>query len=450
MKRLRFLALLVVARHLAFAAAPDFNALEQVATEELKAKRIPGCALAVMSDGRVVFAKGFGVASVETGDPVRTNMLFRLGSTTKMFTSAAVVMLAEEGKLKLDAPVGEHVKGILPKVAALTPIQLMAHTAGLRDESPMRGLHDDSALGAGIRAWREDIFFAEPGRIYSYANPGYWLAGLLAETVEGKPYADVLDARLFQPLGMKHSTLRPVVAMTFPLAIGHEPSGDTPVVSRPFGDNAATWPAGQMFSTVGDLARWCIAFMDGGKLDGKSVLSSSLIATMTKPRADIPGGEAKYGLGLNLSRVRGVDVVQHSGSRAGYGSLIRMVPERKFAVILLMNLTGGSLPKTADKAMELTLALDPRPAPKPKEEISLTEAERTKLTGLYRNGATAEMVSVRDGQLWIRRLAGEARLVKVGEDRFEIRPGATELIVVPGSDGRAEYLYRGGRALKRQ
>lgn len=430
------------------AAEPNFADLERTVLAELKDKRIPGCAIAVVSGERVVFAKGFGVANVETGESVHTNMLFRLGSTTKMFTCAAVVMLADEGKFKLDAPVGNLVKGLNTKVAALTPVQLMAHTAGLRDESPMRGLHDDSALGAGIRAWRDDIFFAEPGRIYSYANPGYWLAGLLAETVDGKPYADVLDSRLFQPLGMKHTTLRPVVAMTFPLAVGHEPADDSPVVSRPLADNAATWPAGQMFSTVGDLARWCIALMHDGKLDSKQVLAPSLIAAMTTPRADIPGGEAKYGLGLNLSTVRGVKVWQHGGSRAGYGSYIRIAPEKKFAVIALMNLSAATMPRTIEKAMETVVPVEARAAAKPKEELPLVEAEIAKLIGRYRNGASIELLSSREGQLWLRRTNGESRVVKIGENRFETRPGGTELIVVNGADGRAEFLFRGGRALR--
>ncbi len=430
------------------AAAPDFAEIERTALAELREKRIPGCALAVVSGDRVVFAKGFGVASVETGDPVRTNMLFRLGSTTKMFTCAAVVQLAEEGRFKLDEPVGAHVKGLIPRVAALTPIQLMSHTAGLRDELRMRGLHDDSALGTGIRAWRDGVFLTEPGRIYSYANPGYWLAGLLAETVDGKPYADVLDARLFQPLGMKHTTLRPVVAMTFPLAVGHEPAGESPVVSRPLADNAATWPAGQMFSTVGDLARWCIALMHDGRLDGKQVLAPSLVAALSAPRADIPGGEAKYGLGLNLSTVRGVKLWQHGGSRAGYGSHIRIAPEKKFAVIALMNLSAATMPKTIEKAMETIIPLEPRAAAKSREELPLTVADLAKLVGRYRNGANVELLSARDGQLWLRRTNGESRAVKVGENRFETRPGGSEFIMVPGADGRAEFLFRSGRALK--
>jgi CubicO group peptidase (beta-lactamase class C family) len=433
------------------AAQPDFSELERVAIGELKEKNIPGLAVAVVSGEQIVFAKGFGAANVETGEPVKSEMLFRLGSTTKMFTCAAVVMLAEEGKLRLDAPVGDHVKGLHPKIAQLTPAQLMTHTAGLRDESPMNGLHDDTALAAGILKWKEDMFFTEPGRIYSYANPGYWLAGLLAETVDGCSYADLMNARLFQPLGMTRTTLRPTVAMTFPLAIGHEPGGKNgPRVSRPFADNAATRPAGQINSSVHDLARWCIALMHEGRLEGKQVLSASLIRELSTPRADIPGGQAKYGLGLQLTTMHGVRLWQHSGSRTGYGSLIRMAPEQKFAVILLMNFTGAAMPKTAEKAMELVLSLEPKPPAKPAEEIAMTSEEIGKCAGRFRNGTDTEELLVNDGKLMLKRAARESEVVKLGEGRFRTKPDRAEFLLVPGKDGKAEFLFRGGRALARQ
>jgi CubicO group peptidase (beta-lactamase class C family) len=444
------------------AASPDFTGLERTANAEIKERKIPGCAVAVVKGEKIVFARGFGVASVETGEPVRSEMLFRLGSTTKMFTSAAVVMLAEEGKLRLDSPVGEYVKGLNPRIARLTASQLLSHTAGLYDESPMNGPHDDNALGLGVSMWSEDVFFAEPGRIFSYSNPGYWLAGLLAGTVDGHFYADVLDMRIFRPLGMARTTLRPTMAMTFPLAIGHEPGGSNgPRVSRPLADNAATWPAGQIFSSVHDLSRWCIALMHDGRLDGKQVLAPSLIRELTTPRADIPGTGTKSGFGLNLSTDRGNRLWQHGGNRAGYGSLIRMAPDDKLAVILLMNLTGATMPKTADKAMELFAPPKTGKPAKPQENIAMTREEVARCAGRYRNGRNAEELVVRDDKLFLKRGAGEYEVIRLIEHRTS-NPGGGELLrfvggnsrqeflLVMGHGGRAEFLFRGSRALARQ
>src|SRR5215510_12294558 len=127
---------------------PDFGELEKVALAELAETNTPGAAVGVVSGDRLVFVKGFGVSNVETGAPVTPDMLFRIGSTTKMFTAAALVSLAEEGKLKLDEPIGKYAQGLSPKIAGLTAHQLLSHTAGLKDGArQMYGRHDDEALG---------------------------------------------------------------------------------------------------------------------------------------------------------------------------------------------------------------------------------------------------------------------------------------------------------------
>src|SRR6187399_2308746 len=133
------------------AAEPDFARLEQVALAELKTSNTPGAAIGIVRDGKLLWSKGLGLANVETGQAVTPEMLFRLGSTTKMFTAAALVTLAEDGKLKLDEPISRCVTGLHPKIGGLTPHQLLTHTAGLTDESIMSGRHDDAALGDNAR-----------------------------------------------------------------------------------------------------------------------------------------------------------------------------------------------------------------------------------------------------------------------------------------------------------
>jgi CubicO group peptidase (beta-lactamase class C family) len=152
-----------------------------------------------------------------------------------MFTAAALVTLAEQGKIKLDAPIGNYVKGLFPKLSALTAHQLLTHTAGLRDEGnePI-GLHDDSALASYVLSWKDNYFFTDPGKIYSYSNPGFRLAGFVVQEISGKPYADVMEEIIFKPLGMDRTTLRPTLAMTYPFSQGHDGADKTAVV-RPIG-----------------------------------------------------------------------------------------------------------------------------------------------------------------------------------------------------------------------
>jgi CubicO group peptidase (beta-lactamase class C family) len=431
----------------------DFRELERVALEELKETNTPGAAIAVISGDRVIFAKGLGVANTETNAPVTPEMLFRLGSTTKMFTSAALVGLAEQGKLKLDDPIGNYIRDLHPKLAQVTSHQLLSHTAGIIDQAPMYGRHDDSAMGDEVRSWKEDKLFTEPGRIISYSNPGYWLAGFVIERVGGKPFADYMSESLFKPLGMNSTTFRPTMAMTYPMSQGHNPvRGGTPTVIRPFADNSASWPAGSIFSNVLDLSRFVIAFLNDGRLDGRQVISPAVIKKMSVGHAAVPtGGGSKYGYGLMSMDYRGVRLLEHGGSRSGFGSTIRMAPDQRFAVIVLANRSGAALNKTAEKAIELMLPLKPEEKQAEKKELPMSGSEMAAYVGAYRQGETRLEIFMKDGKLYGRQGQNEGLITKTGESMFSIAMpnGPSSFAIVRGADGKGEYISLGLRSLRR-
>jgi CubicO group peptidase (beta-lactamase class C family) len=327
----------------------NFDELEATVNEELKTTNTPGAAVAVIVDDRLVFAKGFGVSNVETKTPVTPDTLFRIASTTKMLTAAALVALAEQGKIKLDEPIGKYVKDLNPKLSQVTVHQLLTHTAGIRDGYSTNGTHDDSALASFVHSWTDDYLIGSPGEVYSYSNIGYGLAALVLESVTGKPYADAMNDILFQPLGMRRTTLRPTEAMTYPLSQGHEilPGQTNPSVVRPFADDSRYWANGGVFTSVADFSRFAVAFLNDGKIEGKQILPSSVITKLSTPYVDIPGGNAvehpRYAYGLNVRDYRGVRVLQHGGLRIGFGSLVRIVPEYHFAVIVLTNKSDSLL-----------------------------------------------------------------------------------------------------------
>jgi CubicO group peptidase (beta-lactamase class C family) len=458
---LMLLSVLLPSASLSFAQQQrvDFSQLEKVALEELKQTNTPGAAVAVVSGDRLVFAKGFGTANIETGAPVTPDMLFRVGSITKMFTAAVVVTLAEDKQINLDEPIGKYVKELNPKLSVVTAHQLMSHTAGMTDESPSDyGAHDDSALAVYVRSLKEDHFFTEPGRIFSYSNPGFDVAGFLIEEFGGRPYADQMNKRLFEPLGMKSTTFRPTVAMTYPLSQGHSVSGKAkPTVIRPFGDNVAGWPDGFMFSSVNDLARFAIAFMDGGRIDGKQVLTPAAIARLSTPYADLHSRfgfeNGKYGYGLFVHDYRGAHVVWHAGLILGFGALLQMVPARRFAVIVLANRSGSLLNKTAEKAMELMLPLGAKAAVKSEQALPVSQAEISEYVGTYRNTPESAELLAKQGTLILKREDGEFPTKKTGDHRFSIvKPNeleAEEFVLVRGRDGKTEYLHIGRHALKK-
>ena len=378
----------------------DVATLEKAALDELRATGTPGAAIAIVRGEEVIVAKGVGLADTETKVSVTPDTLFRLGSTTKMLTAAMVVGLAEEGKVQLDAPIGGVVTGLHASIARLTLHQLLSHSAGLRDEAPMFGRHDDTALGEGVRAMTDGMFFAEPGRVFSYSNPGYWVAGFVGEVAAGRPYADAMAERLFTPLGMTRSTLRPLLAMTWPLAQGHDArAGQSAFVVRPAADNAASWPAGSVFSNVNDLARWVIALLNRGRLEGKQVVPVPVIAKLTTGYVEMPSG-SRYGYGLSVGTWRGMRAWEHGGSRAGYGSFIRLLPDRRVGVIVLANRSGVGLPKTSDRALEMLLALPPASPSAQSASISPAPAELRNYVGAYSQGSEpAAVVLLRGGTL---------------------------------------------------
>ena len=203
----------------------DFAELEKAINEEIAATKTPGAAVAIISGDKIIFSKGFGTTSAEGGGDVTADTLFRMGSTTKMFTAATLTALVEQGKIRLDAPVGNYIKNLPPKVSRLTAHQLLSQSSGLRDLPPTVFSNDDAGLKQNIVAWKDDVFFTEPDKIYSYSSANYWLAGFLAEEIYKKPYSDAVADLVLRPLGMHRSTIRPNEAMTFPLALGHQISG---------------------------------------------------------------------------------------------------------------------------------------------------------------------------------------------------------------------------------
>lgn len=271
----------------------------------------------------------------------------------------------------------------------------------------MYGPQDETALEIGIRAWQQDRFFTEPGKVYSYSNPGYWVAGLLAERLAGKPFADVVAEWILEPLGMKTSTFRPTLAMTYPLAQGHEKG----TVVRPSANNASGWPAGSLFSSARELSLWCTDLLRGPR--GGALVRNTV---------EVPGSDVRYGYGLRVRQHRGVRLWEHDGNRRGYGSSIRLAPDHQIAVIVLVNTTGGRLPRTSEKALELLAPLGP--PPEPWRPPAPTDAELERYAGVYAQGQ--ERIEVGPGK--------------------PLPPGA---VFLPGEGGRIEYLHRGGRTFRR-
>ena len=294
-----------------------------------------------------------------------------------------------------------------------------------------------------VRGWKEDVFFADQGEIYSYSSPGYWLSGFVVEEVSGKPYADAMVELLFKPLGMERTTLRPLMVMTYPFATGHAVQEGKATILRPVYNNVAQWPAGSMFSNTKDLSRWVIALLNEGKLEGKQILSPSLISQMMQHHVPVPGeSDSHYGYGLSIFKYKGLEIVLHGGFSRGYGSMIQMVPSRKFAVIVLTNKSGETMRKTLNKVTELGLGLKDDEPQQPATVAAATDAEMKEYVGLYSHTPQTWDVSIKEGKLYVKYEGKDYVMTKSGERKFTYgAQNENEIVFVPGKSGKIELMF---------
>ena len=433
----------------------DTAALDASVRDEMRATRTPGVALAIVMGDSVVYAKGFGVASIETGTPVTADMLFRVGSVTKMFTGLTAVMLSERGKVDLRAPTGRYAKGLHASLGRVSLHQLLSHTGGLTNEAAADGPHDDAALGVRVRGWGAEHTYAAPGDMYSYSGPGYWLAGYAIEQAAGARYADIVAREVLAPLGMTRSTFRPMMAMTWPLALDHRVANDSVRLLRPYPDDVTTWPSGSLFSSARELSRLAIALMHEGRVGGRQAIPAEAIRIMHTRHASVPGGDCGYTYGLSECVRDGVRTLSHYGFRIGSGAVFTVVPEHKFAVIILANRNGAIFGRTERVAMNL--ALPPRHAPAATEArpVALDEAARRRIAGVYastpdtlRLVARGDSLTFRYGtvEAAVRGDASDPNAVLIVSPSGEVEQ---QFVLVKGRDARTEYLHDGLNAFRR-
>jgi CubicO group peptidase (beta-lactamase class C family) len=360
--------------------------------EDMATAGVPGLALAFVQGGEMTCARGFGVTSVEDGGlPVTPHTLFRIGSITKALTATAAMHLVEAGLLDLDRPVGDYIPWLTFSEPGaerrITPRLLLSHSAGLPTSYVPMGWRGPEGLEAHIR---QDLqryrFVAPPGKLYAYSNPGIRLIGYLLQVVSGRPYPELMQALVFDPLEMPRTTFDPLVAMTYPLAQSHDRNEDgTLAVQHRFAENTGGYPSGMVISTVVDLTHFAVMQMSGGKYRGRQVLSPGSVAEMQTIQADMyTAALGGYGLALAVDQYKGLRRVGHDGSISTFGSKLAMIPEAGTAVVLFFNRAPGFwtiAQAIVDRALDGLLGLPAGPLPL--KTVEPDRARWSRFTGTY-------------------------------------------------------------------
>lgn len=347
----------------------------------------PGCAVGVSVNGESVWEKAFGLAEMEYNIPNTPQTIFESGSVAKQFTAAAVVLLAQEGKLKLDDDIRKYLPEMPEYEKPITIRNILTHTAGLRDWGSVMEL---TGAGRGNRVITQDIAYDviinqknldfTPGSEYSYSNSGYQLAAIIVERVSKQKFADFVTERLFKPLGMTRSSIRDDYQRIVPgraQAYGKEDEKGPWKLNMPIMN---VYGNGGMLTTVGDWLKW------NAMLDSKS-LGAPLVDALETQAVLTDGRKITYALGLEVSTYKGVKEVSHSGGTAGYQTFLARYPDRKLSIAGLCN---GYPPAAVDLVHNIAdEVLGPFPeGPKPPEAVQKTEDELKRYVGIWRNERT--------------------------------------------------------------
>lgn len=313
----------------------DTAAVDRFVEDQMDRHGIPGLALAVVEDGRVTYVRGYGSAGA--GWPMVADVPMPIGSVTKTFTAVAVLQLVEQGRIDLDAPVRTYLPWFRvagdDASAAITVRHLLQHTSGLSDLGYNRVLDPRTSLEDGVRDLRHARLTAPVGASFQYFNPNYSTLALIIETVSGQSYSDYVEAHIFAPLGMAHSSGNHRDAAVTGMSEGHNKlfgfavPRDAPPYRYMFG-------AGDLVSTAPDLARFAVALGNQGAFGDTRILSPGSVELMrTVPATD---GSA-YGMGWVVAEHRGEPVGFHDGADTTSMSQLVVLPDRDRGYALVMN-----------------------------------------------------------------------------------------------------------------
>lgn len=357
----------------------------------------PGCAVGVYQDGKETYARAYGLANLDHDVPLTTRSVFHVASVSKQFTAAAVLLLAQDGKLSVEDDIRKYVPELPDFGSRITLRHLANHTSGIRDQWALLGLAgwrysrdlitDDDVLALLSR--QKDLNF-RPGERHLYSNSGYTLLAMVVSRVSGKSFREFTAERIFKPLGMTNTHFRDNFnEIVKSQAWGYAPERGTFRLSVTNFDTAG---ATSLLTTVEDLAKWDANF------EKPVVGGERLIAGLLDRGVLNTGERIAYAFGIAHGTYRGLSTIGHGGSDAGYRSAILRFPEQRFGVSVLCNVvTNPSL--FAQRLADIYLAdvLKPQTGPVATDsqpEVTLPPEQLSLLAGLYWNATDALSVRV--------------------------------------------------------
>jgi CubicO group peptidase (beta-lactamase class C family) len=390
----------------------------------------PGCALAVVEDGQIVYKKGYGMANLELGVPVSPASVFYIGSVSKQFVAMCIALLADREVISMDDDIRKYVPEMPDYGVPVTIRHLIHHTGGIRDYLELEAIaripfgfyHEQDVIGL-ISRQRELNFV--PGEEHTYSNSGYFMLGVIVERASGQSLREFAHENIFEPLGMKNSRFHDDFQELIPdRAAGYFDAGKGSF--RNFISTFDCVGSGGLFTSVEDLFLWDQNFTHH-KVGGKDVMA--LLHTQGVLNS---GEKLEYAFGLQIDDYRGLKIVEHGGSLGGYRAELLRFPEQRFSVIILSNLSSVVPNRLARQVADLYLVEDfKEEKPKPKRRavekpatFHISEKTLLEFPGQFHSEEiqTDFQILIEDGKLCLRRdLGPNLPMQAAGEDLFKVQ-----------------------------
>ncbi|TDR16370.1 serine hydrolase domain-containing protein [Marinicella litoralis] len=329
------------------------KAVDEIFSEWDKAN-MPGASLGVFQNGKIIYARGYGMANLEYDIPNDANSVFRIGSTSKQFTAACIVLLAEQGKLKLTDSLHSFFPAFPDYAKEITVRHLLNHTSGVRDYltlSFLKGLTDEDYYeDKDVMQWLTNqtaLNFA-PGEEYIYSNSGYWLLGQIVKQVTQMDMAEFAAKELFEPLGMYHTHFH----NNHKAIVKNRASGYAPKEAGGYQISMTTLNMigdGGIFTTISDIKKWDDAFYNS------EVLSKKFWQAMITQGKLNNGKQIEYASGLIIEPYKGLNAISHGGAFVGFRAELLRFPDQKFTVAVFANRSDANPTSMAFKVAEVFL-----------------------------------------------------------------------------------------------
>lgn len=394
------------------------TAIETAVRREMADKDLPALSLVLVDDQKVVWSAGFGLARPKDKTPAARDTVYRVGSVSKLFTDLALMQLVEEGKVDIDAPIQTYLPDFHPANSfgkeALTLRQLMSHRSGLVREPPLGSYFDsvDPGITATVASLNDTRLIYPPTKHTKYSNAGITVVGQVVERLRGQSFADAMQKSVLEPLGCTSSGFRLTPALERNVATGkmwtyHGATFDAPTFAM------GIEPAGSLYTTVEDLARFLSMLFAGGKGSKGTLAKPATLESMYRIQFAKPDAKRGFGLGFMVNDFKGHRSVGHDGAVYGFATTLVALPDDKLGVVMVTTLesansTTGRLAQFALDAMLAVRAGKPVPAYKATEPLSASEMQQA--AGVYRAGEETIELAVQNGKLYSWGLADDSRL----------------------------------------